>query len=144
MTRKFIFITLFFGFLLCICCDEAVAPIVECSKGEELPDLEIIDIFISPDEPDHFKVTFINRGRTPSEETDFLILFSCENGNYTGNPSYRYLIPEPNTTGTTNSLPFSVIGMVASDTSMIHATIDWEERIDEQDECNNSYRVNLN
>ena len=119
-------------------------PIVEtCNLGENRPDLFIKDLIMSDDNTG-FHAVFTNIGGNPIEGEDFLISFSCEFGNYLGNENYRLIVPQRNETIVSNKIDLFVLNITSSQAVSIKTVVDWEERVNEVDECNNKQTFPLN
>jgi len=112
---------------------------VEISRGAStnLPDLVIEDIFYqSP----YIRVKYCNQGNGVST-SDFLIKLRNEatGKEYGGNPYYRFSVPEPGECKTTGGYTPGLIGLSYGQRATVTGIIDWEGRVQETNEKNNSF-----
>jgi hypothetical protein len=100
-----------------------------------LPDLVITDIV--QDGP-YLKVKYRNAS-TGATGADFLFKTEANGKMYDGNYFYRYVIPPGNREHTTGGLTLGLVGIERGTEVSVKATIDWEDRVRESDETNNTF-----
>ena len=100
-----------------------------------LPDLVITDIV--HDGP-YLKVKYRNAS-SGATGADFLILMEANGKKFDGNSYYRFTIPPGNTEQSTGGFTLGLIGLERGTEASVTATIDWENRVRESNENNNSF-----
>ncbi len=110
---------------------------VSSGGGENLPDLVIEDIFY---QNPYIKVRYCNKGNGWSS-SDFLIKLRNEatGKEYGGNPYYRFSVPQPGECKITGGYSPSLIGLNYGQQATVTGIIDWEQRVKESNENNNSF-----
>jgi hypothetical protein len=107
--------------------------------GGPLPDLVVEDIY--QDGPDYLVVKYRNVGA--ADQGDFLVRLSAGDQSYGGNPLYRFPVPPPGEVQETGGVTISLIGLEQGSEADVTAEIDWEERVPETDEDNNTYTEHI-
>lgn len=112
-------------------------PTIPTSTSNLLPDLVVTDIFY--DYP-YIRVKYCNLGEGVGSG-DFLIkLRNNQSGQeFGGNPYYRFAIPRPKECKLTGGYTPSLIGLTYGQTASVTAIIDWEQRVVESNENNNTF-----
>jgi hypothetical protein len=89
-------------------------------------------------------VQYKNQGFGKTED-DFLIKTSSYSTgkSFSGNSYYRFKVPEPGKTEHTGGLTPGLIGLSEGMTNVIYAEIDWEDRVPESNEFNNSFHKEI-
>jgi uncharacterized repeat protein (TIGR02543 family) len=111
-------------------------PVITPTPTSSLPDLIVNDIYYqSP----YIYVKYCNVGSGWSS-SDFLIkLRNNQTGQeYGGNVAYRFAVPQPGECKITGGYTPSLIGLNPGQSASITATIDWEQRVKESNENNNT------
>ncbi|MCI0700919.1 MAG: hypothetical protein L0241_07540 [Planctomycetia bacterium] len=114
-------------------------PRGDYKTGTELPDLVITDI---TQETNNLVIHYLNKGKG-STGADFLILVRSGEVKHNGNEYYRFRVPAPNTATKTGGLNLNLIGLVRGADAEVEATIDWEDRVRETDEKNNTFKKKI-
>ena len=104
---------------------------------EEKPDLVVKDIYYDGDY--YIKVKYCNEGPGSSVD-DFLIKLRNEDSGkeYPGNAYYRFSVPSPGECAVTGGYTCGLIGVSCGEKVTVSAIIDWEGRVDESNENNNT------
>ena len=103
---------------------------------EAKPDLIVLDVFKKPGIPYYYYVRYMNIG-APAQG-DFLIRLSSENGTFPGNHLYRFPVPEPCSIRETGGYTVGLLNVAQTQPATIRVDIDWEQRVDETSEVNNT------
>lgn len=101
-----------------------------------LPDLVVEDVYY---DDTYIKVKYCNRG-IGTGSGDFLVKIKSEQTGkeFSGNSNYRFNVPAPGTCAETGGFTCDLVGVSCKDKATISATIDWEGRVSESNENNNS------
>jgi hypothetical protein len=100
-----------------------------------LPDLIITDIV--HDGP-YLRVKYRNAS-AGATGADFLIRVEANGKKFDGNSYYRFVVPPGNTEQTTGGFTLGLIGIERGTEVSVSATIDWEDRVRESNELNNTF-----
>ena len=114
---------------------KVLPPRANYADGGPLPDLVITDIV--HDGP-YLKVKYRNAS-TGATGADFLIRVESDGKKFDGNSYYRFSIPPGNTEQSTGGFTLGLIGLGHGAEATVTATIDWENRVRESNENNNSF-----
>jgi hypothetical protein len=101
-----------------------------------IPDLVIVDIYEDAAKG-YLYVKYENIG-TGASNQDFLIKLSSAKGEFPGNPNYRFPVPEPGVVMETGGFGIGLIGMTGTESAEVTAEIDWEGRVNELNDNNNT------
>lgn len=104
-------------------------------KKEELPDLIIKDFYY--DEGGYFYIKYCNIGGSGGKG-NFLIKVESNTEAWEGNIAYPFAIPDPGACEMTGSINISYFGAKRGEKKEITGTIDWEDKVQESNEKNNS------
>jgi peptidoglycan hydrolase-like protein with peptidoglycan-binding domain len=108
--------------------------------SQSKPDLIITDI-VADKKNKEIYVKYKNIGG--AGQGDFTFKMSSPSGYHNGNTAYRFTVPKPNKTQKTGGLTMSVLGVKDNEITKVSATIDWENRVSESDENNNTFSKDL-
>ncbi|MBC7073821.1 hypothetical protein H5T58_00285 [Candidatus Parcubacteria bacterium] len=116
-------------------------PIPTSTTPSLLPDLVVRDIFW---QYPYIYVKYCNLGKGTSA-SDFLIkLRNNQTGQeYRGNPYYRFPVPKPGECKLTGGYTPGLVGLQYGQSASVTAIIDWEGRVAESNENNNSFTKTL-
>ena len=98
------------------------------------PDLIVTDII--QDGSLSLRVKYKNIGL--AGDGDFLIKIKAVGKSFGGNLLYRFPAPTPGEELVTGGITIGLIGLSTGSVADVTAEIDWEHRVDEQNEHNNS------
>lgn len=119
--------------------------VAECLSNDTAikPDLIITNIYKKEGIPYYYYVEYMNIGAA-TNVGDFLIKLSSPKGEFPGNSFYRIPVPAPCSVVETGGYTVGLVGIAETESAEITAEIDWEERVSEIDEENNSYTTIVN
>lgn len=105
-------------------------------QPELLPDLVIKDFYYRGPIP-YLYTEYCNTGKSSVREV-FLIKTESDAGMFSGNSFYPHFVPEPGECKTTGGLSIGLVGVKEGETKEITVTVDWENKVKESNEENNT------